>query len=236
MALKKKLTKEQFAALSADLQKEYKADGESFVLDVEGDDSVDWQKKRNIEAEHREKAERKAAALQDQVDGLLRGAIPKDDVAALETSWKTKLTDAETKHAHEIAELNGVIATSTVTNVANDVAQIFLAPAAMVPMIRGRLKSEIVNGVATTRVLDKNGQPSALTVEDLKNEFKADASLAPVIVGSKASGGGAGGSGSQPGAGGKKLKDMNEQERTKLYKENPAEFKRLVDESKQQGK
>lgn len=231
MALKKKITKVQFDALSAELQKEYKAEGENFVLDVEGDDGVDWQRKRNIEAEHREKAEKKQKELQDQVDGLLRGAIPKDDVAALETSWKTKLADADTKHAGEIAELNNVIATTTVTNVASEIAQMFLAPGAMVPMIRSRLKSEIVNGVATTRVLDKNGLPSALTIEDLKNEFKADVTLAPVIVGSKASGGGAGGA-SQPGAGGKKLKDMNDQERIKLHKENPEEFKRLVNESK----
>lgn len=230
MALKKQITKAEYDNLPEDFRKEYKAQGENFVLDIEGDDGTDWKHKREIEAEHRRRAEEKAKKLQDEVDDMRRGAIPKGDVEALENSWKTKVAEAEQRGKDREGELLGVIAQTSVTNVANEVAQIFMAPAAMVPMIRGRLKSEIVNGVATTRVLDKNGQPSALTLEDLKNEFKNDATLAPVLVGSKASGGGAGGGNGGQGAGGKKLSDMNDKERKELYQRDPAEFRRLVAE------
>lgn len=233
MALKKQLSKAEFDALPAAFQGEYKASGENFVLDIEGDDGTDWKKKRDIEAEHRRTAETKLAKANDDLDDMRRGAIPKADVEALENSWKTKLTAAEEAGKVKATELEAVIAKSTVSAVAIDVAQMFLAPAAMIPMITGRLKSEITNGVAVTRVLDKNGQPSAMSVDDLKNEFKADPALAPVVVASKASGAGAGGEkGGSAGAGGKKLKDMNDAERTKLFKENKPEFDRLVAEQK----
>lgn len=231
MALKKSLTKAQYDALPDALKPEYKASGENFVLDIEGDDGVDWKRKREIEAEHRANAEKRVKELQDERDNLLRGAIPKDDVAALENSWKSKLETRETELKGELNMLTGVITNATVNSTAKEVAQIFLAPAAVIPMITARLKSEIVNGIATTRVLDKNGQPSAMTIDDLKAEFKADATFAPILVASQASGGGAAGSGGgTPNAGGKKLKDMNDQERTALFKTNRAEFDRLVAE------
>lgn len=232
MALKKKLTKEEFDALAQDLKSHYKASGESFVLDVEGDDGIDWQQKRQIEADHRKKAEQKAKDLQDELDNVRRGAIPKDDVEALEKSWQEKLAARETELTGKISLLTGTIEQATIDTTARDVAQIFLAPTAVIGMVKNRLKTEIVDGRAVTRVLDKNGQLSALTIDDLKNEFKADPTLAPILVGSQASGGGATGSGNNSGAGGKKLKDMNDQERTNLFKTNRAEFDRLVAEQK----
>lgn len=233
MALKKQLSKAEYDNLPEAFRKEYKASGENFVLDIEGDDGTDWKKKRDIEAEHRKNAETKLTQVQEELDNVRRGAIPKADVDALETSWKSKVDNATAAGNTRVAELEAVVARQTVDTVAKDVASMFLAPAAMLPMIRGRLKSEIQNGEAITRVLDKNGQPSAMTIDDLRTEFKADASLAPVIVASKASGAGASGEkGGAPGAGGKKLKDMNDAERTELYRKNKPEFDRLVAEQK----
>lgn len=236
MALKKQISKADYDNLPAAFKTEYRAQGDDFVLDIEGEDTTDWKKKRDIEAEHRRNAEARAQAAENERDEMRRGAIPKADVDALENSWKTKLTAAEQREKDRVAELEGVIASTTADTAAKDVASMFLAPAAMIPMVRSRLKPEIVNGVAVTRVLDKQGQPSALTLDDLKAEFKADPTLAPVIVASKASGAGASGGQQQqsggPGAGGKKLKDMGDQERLKLYRENRAEFDRLVAEQK----
>lgn len=235
MALKKQISKADYDNLPAAFKTEYRAQGEDFVLDIEGEDTTDWKKKRDIEAEHRRNAEARATAAENERDEMRRGAIPKADVEALENSWKAKVTTAEQAGAARVAELETVIATTTADTAARDVASMFLAPAAMIPMVRSRLKPEIVGGVAVTRVLDKNGQPSALTLDDLKAEFKADPTLAPVIVASKASGAGASGGQQQPGgpgAGGKKLKDMGDAERLKLYRENKPEFDRLVAEQK----
>lgn len=228
MALKKQITKAEYDALASAFQAEYKASGENFVLDIEGDDGIDWKKKREIEAEHRRNAERERDTAREEADNLRRGAIPKNDVEALENSWKTKVETTKTELQAQIAERDITINNLTVDTVAKDVASIFLAPALAVPMIRSRLKSEISNGVATTRVLDKNGQLSAMSVDDLKNEFKADAAYAPVLVGGKGSGAG-GGKEDGKGAGGeKKLKDMNDAERAEWVKRDPDGFRKAV--------
>lgn len=228
MALKKQITKAEFDNLPEAFRGEYKAQGENFVLDIEGEDGTDWKAKRDIEVEHRKRAEAKVAKTQEELDEMRRGAIPKNDVDALENSWKTKVSEAETRHKAELEARDLVIANSTVTATAKEVASIFMAPAAMLPMIAQRLKSEITNGHAITRVLDKNGQPSAMTVEDLKKEFMATPELAPVIVASKASGSGADGGKPAGGQGGKKFSEMGDVERTALFKSDPAEFHRQV--------
>lgn len=234
MALKKSIDKATFDNLPSDFQKEYKAVGDKFVLDIEGDDGVDWKHKRDIEAEHRKRAEDKVTKTQEELDNLRRGAIPKDDVEALENSYKTKATESQEKHARELKERDAVIERVTVDAAAKDISAIFLAPGAMIPMVRSRLKVEITDGVAVTRVLDKNGQPSALSIADLKTEFKNDASLKPVIIASKASGGGSGGGKDDGGAGGhhggKKLKDMGDAERIEFFKTDPDGFRRAVAE------
>jgi hypothetical protein len=45
-------------------------------------------------------------------------------------------------------------------------------------------------------VLGPDGKPSAATLDELKAEFVANEAFAPIIAGSKASGGGAGGANS----------------------------------------
>ena len=228
MALKKQITKTEFDGLPEAFRTEYKAQGENFVLDIDGDDGIDWKAKRELEVEHRKRAEAKVVTAQHELDEMRRGAIPKNDVAALEASWQTKVTEAETRHKAEIEARDLVIANSTITTTAKEIASIFLAPAAMLPMIAQRLKSEVTNGHAITRVLDKNGQPSAMSVEDLKKEYMADATLAPVIVASKASGSGADGGKPAGGQGGKKFSEMGDEERTALFKSDPDEFRRQV--------
>lgn len=228
MALKKQITKPEFDNLPEAFRAEYKAHGENFVLDIDGDDGVDWKAKRELEVEHRKRAEAKAVKAQEELDEMRRGAIPKNDVDALENSWKTKVSEAETRHKAELEARDLVIANSTITTTAKEIASMFLAPAAMLPMIAQRLKSEVTNGHAITRVLDKNGQPSAMSVEDLKKEYMATPELAPVIVASKASGSGVKSGEPAGGQSGKKFSEMGDAERTALYKSDPDEFRRLA--------
>ena len=60
----------------------------------------------------------------------------------------------------------------------------------MLPHIEKRLKTEHRDGKPQTIVLDDKGQPSAMTVDELKTEFQNDAAFAPLIVGTKANGAG----------------------------------------------
>lgn len=230
MALKRTLTAEQHAALPADFQKEYKAAGANFVLDVEGDDGTDWKKKRDIEAEHRTKAEAKAQQFQNELDEMRRGNIPKADVDALENSYKARQTEDANKHKTEVEALTNALGSAALDSIVTGVTtELFTVPTIMDNQVRSRLKVELVDHKAVVRVLDRDGKPSAMNVDDLKKEFIADAKLAPVLIGSKANGSGAGGSGSTTN-GSAKVADfvkMNDKERTEMYNTNPAEFDRL---------
>lgn len=199
MALKQIL--ESLDGLHDTIKSEYKKgeDGK-FHLDVEGgEDTGALKRAKDHEKSARQKAEQllqeaqdKLVELSDERDGLLRGAIPKGDVEKLEASWKSKLTTREKELGDQIGGLTSHLNTMLVDNVAQGMAgKISKVPELMLPHIRGRLKAEYVDGRPTTRVLDKDGNPSALTVADLEKELFTNPTFAPIIIGSKASGSGA---------------------------------------------
>jgi hypothetical protein len=74
--------------------------------------------------------------------------------------------------------------------------------AVLAPHIRNRLVIEAPDGTNIVRVLGKDGKASALSVEDLVKEIKADELFAPVIQAGRASGSGASGAGSSAGGAG----------------------------------
>lgn len=235
MALKKVL--KTLDGLSDEVKKEYKAVGDEFHLDVDGDDSTakiaHLEDKKRIAEEHREKAEKEARAAKDQLDEMRRGNLPKADVEALENSWKEKL-DAE-KTAREAAERTHKeeVASLTVGQEAQRIAaKLFVVPSVMVGEVRKRLTTEMVDGVRTVRVKDKAGKLSAATLDELEAELKATAEYAPILVGSKSSGGGAGGGGNGGGAGNgggggatSELSKMSEKERAEFAQRDPAGFR-----------
>ena len=56
------------------------------------------------------------------------------------------------------------------------------------------------DGTPIVRVLDANGKPSAMSIEDLEKEISANKAFAPLLVGSNASGAGSIGDKSRGGA------------------------------------
>lgn len=211
MAIKRLIDAAAFAALNATLQVEYKKqDDGSFVLDLTDYESP----QKLLDAKNHEKTARQAAekaarelqasldSLTEERDGLLRGAIPKADVEKLEGSWKTKLAAREKELTAQIDAANGTLQTLLVDNVAQSMAsEISTAPAVLLPHIQKRLKTEKnAEGKFETKVLDKDGKPSALTVAELKEEFRLHPDFKAIITASRASGGGAGGGGGGGGA------------------------------------
>lgn len=211
MALKHKVSKAEFEKLVKLIQSEYKPDetGENYVLDVEGlEDTTALKTAKDRERDARKLAEQKAKEAQAQVealteerDTLLKGTIPKANVEALENSYKEKLTKREGELTGQIGKLTTTVRKALVDNVAASLAsKISISPTLMLPHIQKRLTVEEVNGEFVTRVLDGNGAPSASTIADLEKEFLANKEFAPVLVGSKGSGG-AGAGGNSGGAG-----------------------------------
>lgn len=124
------------------------------------------------------------------------------DVEALENSWKEKLTKREQELLAEREGLAGQIKNLTVGRTATDLAAELAVQGsakALLPHIQSRLSMELRDGKPTVVILDANGKPSAATLDELKAEFANDPAFAPLIVGTHASGSGAGGA--KPGGG-----------------------------------
>ncbi|WEM33661.1 head scaffolding protein [Pseudomonas phage PSA-KC1] len=97
------------------------------------------------------------------------------------------------------------------------------------PHIKSRLMADFEGDTPVTRVLDKDGKPSALTIDELANEFVANKDFSAIITASKASGGA--GKPSQNGGGAPKFNGQSDKP-ADLSKMNPAELAAHLKEAK----
>lgn len=156
-------------------------------------------------AEKQAREEREAREALDKKIEELQGKKHKDagDIEALEKSWAEKLSKEKAKDAEEISRRDSWLRDLTVNAAANAMAAELAVTVngvstakALMPHIQSRLAMDMRDGRPVAVVLGPDGKPSALTIEDLKNEFINDAAFAPLIVGTKAAGaGGQGGKG-----------------------------------------
>ena len=192
MALKKKLTKEEHSKLPDHLKAEYIEDGDGFRLDIEGDEDTGALKRaKDREAQLRREAETKLREAQEQLDALGNDdARKKGDIQTLEKSWQKKLEDQKSEYEGKVSKLTSHTTKTLVDNVATQIAtKISNAPALLLPHIKSRLQADFEGDSPVTRVLDKDGKPSAMTVEELAAEFVANKDFSAIITASKASGG-----------------------------------------------
>jgi hypothetical protein len=183
-----------------------------FVLGIEGlpqQEDVSGLKAKVDELLGEKKAAEKARkdaedqARLDREESLRKAG----NVEELEKSWSEKFTRREselsTQLEQERATLHGQIRDLTVGRAATDIASALAIPGsakALLPHIEGRLSVDLREGKPTVVVLDQSGRLSAATLDELKAEFTNDPAFAPLIAGSKASGGGAPGAGNGGGA------------------------------------
>lgn len=192
MALKKKLTKEEYSKLSDHIKAEYIEDGDGFRLDIDGDEDTGALKRaKDREAQLRRDAEAKLREAQEELDRINGDdARKKGDIATLEKSWQKKLDDTKAEYEGKVSKLTAHTTKTLVDNVATQIAsKISNAPALLLPHIKSRLQADFEGDAPVTRVLDKDGKPSAMTVEELAAEFVANKDFSAIITASKASGG-----------------------------------------------
>lgn len=216
MALKKIVTKEEFAKLPKAVQAEYKADGddgENYTLEVEGGFDTgltEMKRAKDAEVKQHNAAKKKIeelttqlAALETEKTEMLKGVIPKGDAEKLESSYKTKLAALEKEKGDLISGLEGNLRRILVDGEASKIAaELSDSPVVILPHIKARLAAEKdSDGTWKTRVLDGEGKPSALTLDELKKNFLADKAFSGIVRASKASGGGANGGSGGGGAG-----------------------------------
>lgn len=194
MALKKKLAKADFDKLSEAIKAEYIADGDGYKLDL-SDDEDTGPLKRALEREKEAAGTSKARVkeLEAELEALSSNdARKKGDIATLEKSWEKKTQDQAKVYEDRISKLTKHTTNSLVNDVASSVAHKLTKPSSvslLMPHLKARLVADFDGDMPQTRVLDKDGKPSAMTVEELTAEFVANKDFADIIIGSKASGG-----------------------------------------------
>lgn len=239
--MKAKINKAAFEALSPELQGEYKPtdDADVYALTVEGaDDLTAIQKKKEIAEQHRKQAEKKAKDLEAELEALreetaknaAEDANKRGDTDALNKSWEAKLAKKDEDFQRQLKQrdeaLHSLLVDNTAERMANEIA-ISGSAELLVPHIKNRLRVEYVDGKPQTKVVDEAGNSSASTLQELQEEFRAKPAFAPIIVGSKANGGGANG-GKGGGGTSKKLSEMTATEEARFANEHPEEYKRLL--------
>jgi len=232
MALKKKLTKAEHEKLPDHLKAEYIEDGEGFRLDVDGEEDTGALKRaKDREAQLRKDAEKEAKELRERLESIEGDdARKKGDIATLEKSWQSKLDKQRDEYEAKVSKLTSHTTTTLVDNVASQIAhKISNAPAVIMPHIKSRLMADFEGDAPVTRILDKDGKPSAMTIDDLSAEFIANKDFSAIITASKASGGA--GKPSQNGGGAPKTPGSFDQP-ADLSKMNPSELAVHLKEAK----
>lgn len=245
--LKRTITK--LEDVSEELRQFYAPAGEGgtgFVLQVEGKPAEDVTALKNAKdheknlrvAAERERDAAKAAQAEAETERAAaeqaaQAAVANkgQDVQALEASWQQKLNDAEKKRADEVAERDGEIERLLVTNTATSLAaEISTIPELFADsVIAKRLKVEVgADKKRFLRVLDDAGQPTAKTLDELKQELLANEKYAAIVIAGKGSGGGAGKVPSGGGAAEKKYLDYSDTELSELRRTDKPKYDRLL--------
>ncbi|MFI8394195.1 hypothetical protein ACIGEI_09755 [Pseudomonas sp. NPDC078863] len=227
------IDKAAYDALEPSMQAFYKAQGEDYVLAVEGlpaPEDVTGLKAKNDELLAELRANKTKAREAEEAARIAAedAARKSGDTEALDRSWQEKHTAALAEKDGTLsalqAQVHALTVGATAARVAGELA-VQGSAAVLQQIIEPRLSMELREGKPTVVVLDAERRPTALTVEEFKTQLYNDASLAPLIASSRASGGGA--AGGKGGGAAKTWNQLTGMERVELRRTNPAEHARL---------
>jgi len=146
-----------------------------------------------LEAKNHELIEEKKRAKQEAEQAALEAAKKGGDIEALERSWGEKLKSREQELSGQLSQYQQMMSSMTAGAEAMKAASELALPGSadvLLPHIQRRLTTEIKDGKAVVRVVDIDGKPSAMSIDDLKKEITANPAFAPLLIGSRASGSG----------------------------------------------
>lgn len=221
-----------------------KRDDGKFHLLLEDDDAEPLRRAKEHEVGLRQIAERDLATARQELTNLQTRITELENAQSsttqqLRADHERTMNQLKEQHAKDKASLEATIKKIYVNDVANRIANEIAidegAAELLSESIARRLSVEMVNNEPVTRVLNADGTASNASPDALKTEYLQMKKFAGILRASDASGGGANGGGGGGGAPRKKLADMGDAERTKLARENPSEFQRLVDEAREEG-
>lgn len=223
MALKKRINASEYAVLDDDLKALYVKEGSGYKVDLEGDEGVTQADvdaalaAKNHEKEKRQAAERRVRELEQSQGGSA------EEVQTLQQQLQDLTGRLDSR--------DGKIKTNAMQALANQVAGHAKTPKLLLPHVMSRLTAELDDeGNPVVKILGADGKVSAMTADDLVEEFRKAEEFQGIML-AKASSGGGGGEPNGGGSANKKLSEMSEKERVALSKSEPETFKKLVAEA-----
>ena len=198
------ITPEQYQALQDEVEK-LRKHSETLLAEKK----AEQQKQREAQSE-------KDALAQEQ-------ARKKGDFDTLEKQYQDKIAKLEAEIVERDKQRDSDLVKSEALKLASSLSDNEHNQAILQMLIEKRLAAE--NG--QVKVVDDLGNATISTIADLKNEISTSGKFDSLITGTKASGVGATGQGTQ---GTKTLKDYTEGELIELQKTNPAEFTRIINQ------
>ena len=238
MAFKRKIDKTAFDALSDAHKALYTENSGNYELDVERDeDNQALKNAKDREKQRADDAEANLTAIRTELNQLKdsiaddqrKGAGKKGNVEEVEKAWQTKFDNKVKELTDQLTARDSSLENILVSGKAEALAAELFGEHSEIGLlhIKQRLKADLSGSTPVTKVLDKDGNLSALTIDELKKEYLDNPKYASIVVGSRGSGGGANGNGANGGGASKKPSEMTTAERTHLYNTNPTEFARL---------
>lgn len=146
-----------------------------------------------LEANNRALMQEKVEAKKAADKAAMEAAKKSGDVDAVEKSWNEKYSTLENEKTQASQRYERMIQNMTVGATASRLAAELAIPGSadvLLPHISARLAVEIKDDKPIVRVLDKDGNLSAMTIKELQAEFIANPMFAPIISGTKANGAG----------------------------------------------
>ena len=206
--LKRKIDKDTYDKLEDSLKKMYAEKDGAYTLQLDGDeDAAELKRAKDREVQARKDAEKRAKEAEEKLQELTGiDAKKRGDIETLEKSWKEKTEKEKDELRSQIEKLKSTTIKTLVDGTAETLAaKISTVPSLMAKALRERLTVDFDGDAPTLRILDANGKPSALTLDELSKEFVANKDFSSIIVGSKASGSSASKDSQQLGKGGAPL-------------------------------
>lgn len=196
MALKFRITKAAFDKLDDATKEHYEADGDKhYKLDVDGlEDTAELKRAKDREKERADELADEVKTLKKENKTLQDAAGEGGaDVQRLTRAHERKMQTAKEEHETVLAGRDAFIRETLIDGQALALAtEISTVPTIMADHVKKRLDVDFAGEKPKLVIKDKDGKPApALKISDLKQELLTDATLKPILVGSKASGSGA---------------------------------------------
>jgi hypothetical protein len=199
--MKYQVSASDYEGLDDDAKKLYGSEDDGkHTLKIEGLEIPDVaglkKKVTDLLAEKKDEAKKRKAAEKEAARITAEKAVKDGDVEAVTESWQKKY-DTDMAAANEAKDdALKMLRLEKVHSKAVELATTLAVPGSadvLLPHIESRLSMDIKDGRAVAVVMDAQGKPSALTVDELGKEIANNAAFAPLIVASNAAGGGANG-------------------------------------------